>query len=756
MALRSGTEPLLDDEAFTELGALYREPLWLVNRLASLLEVISREAPIVIVVDDADLSDDLTRYAIRTLSGRLAGSPVLWLLAGRDPGELELVGLVGGARRSRAEHIRLAPLGAASMEELLVEQLGQPDAEVSGLLDKVGGNPFWARRVLDGYASDRSTELGGVPAQFVESVRQRLLSLAPPAFALVQAAAVWNQRVGVDEAAELLGNSDSGGVMRSLAGAVDVGLLAESRTGFWFPHELVRQAVYLDVPPSSRRSLHRAFGRHLLAGGHRSDHRSRALRRQRRARRSRVCRGPACSGGVGSEPHTAADLLAQAWELTPSDHPRWIEIGEACLATTSQAGRGRAASSIAAELLDADRLDPDTTARLQVLAAQADWLTGRVDDTAARLATVLDDPSTGRAPKARAAAAQALTLTELGRMDEAVAAAHGALSVGPTDPDPSTASDALRALGRAESSEGRFEDALGLFRAAHEATPHADRTDEILALQMLGRFDVADTLLGTPAVGATDAAMAYARLLQSLHLGRFDEARTDAQASLVQNDEHGSHARSLETWAILSVLALDQGGTDEADAALVQARSHLRNDDRRAGGLTLLDALISEQRGDLDRSVRLLLPLVSGPGRVATPPSWLLDALPRVTRIGVAAGNTDLAGSTTRIARTIADQNPNADQPAALALQCAGLSAGDPGALKEAVELHSETGPPMLRAHAIADHGAALIRAGDTPSARSRWTRRSLLYRDLGAEHDAATTREVLRRAGVKPRRRKR
>ena len=431
MALRSGTEPLLDNEAFTELGALYREPLWLVNRLASLLEVISREAPIVIVVDDADLSDDLTRYAIRTLSGRLAGSPVLWLLAGRDPGEGELVGLVGGARRSRTEHIRLAPLGAASMEELLVEQLGQPDAEVSGLLDKVGGNPFWARRVLDGYASDRSTELGGVPAQFVESVRQRLLSLAPPAFALVQAAAVWNHRFGVDEAAELLGDADSGGVMRSLAGAVDVGLLAESRTGFWFPHELVRQAVYLDVPPSSRRSLHRAFGRHLLAGGH-GPITATAHFVASAEPGDLECVEVLRAAAVGSEPHTAADLLAQAWELTPSDHPRWIEIGEACLTATSHGGT-RTRSQLDRSRAPGCCQVSTRTRRLacRSCAAQADWLTGRVDDTAARLATVLDDPSTGQALRARVAAAQALTLTELGRMDEAAATADEALSAGP-------------------------------------------------------------------------------------------------------------------------------------------------------------------------------------------------------------------------------------------------------------------------------------------------------------------------------------
>ena len=57
MALRSGAAPLLDSAAFAELAELYREPLWLVDRLASLLAVLSRDAPVVIAVDDADLCD---------------------------------------------------------------------------------------------------------------------------------------------------------------------------------------------------------------------------------------------------------------------------------------------------------------------------------------------------------------------------------------------------------------------------------------------------------------------------------------------------------------------------------------------------------------------------------------------------------------------------------------------------------------------------------------------------------------------------
>ena len=166
-----------------------------------------------------------------------------------------------------------------------------------------------------GSRSDRCVGLSGVPTQFVDAVRQRLLSLTPSAFALVQAAAVWNHRFGVDEAAELLGNMDSGTAMRSLGQAVDVGLLTESRSGFLFqitgPRSGVRRCCALNSSPAApflrppspgwrARSHHRGLGTSLLAREHGD------------VECIEVLREPAAD----SESDTAADLLARSWDLT--------------------------------------------------------------------------------------------------------------------------------------------------------------------------------------------------------------------------------------------------------------------------------------------------------------------------------------------------------------------------------------------------------------------------------------------------------
>jgi hypothetical protein len=84
VALRSGPRPLLDAGAFAELGALYRDrPIWLVDRIASMLEERAHSSPVLVATDDVQWADELTRFALDLLPDRLAGSPVVWLTAGR-------------------------------------------------------------------------------------------------------------------------------------------------------------------------------------------------------------------------------------------------------------------------------------------------------------------------------------------------------------------------------------------------------------------------------------------------------------------------------------------------------------------------------------------------------------------------------------------------------------------------------------------------------------------------------------------------
>jgi hypothetical protein len=154
LALRSGPRPLVDGSAFAGLASLYDQQLWLVERISGMLEDAAGRAPVVIAIDDAHWADRLTRFALRVLPGRLAGSPVTRVLTSR-PVPAEVIDEVTAAAEDAitVTRVALGPLAPADIEDLAEDRLGAPPSEaIRELLRGTGGNPFWAVQVLDGLA----------------------------------------------------------------------------------------------------------------------------------------------------------------------------------------------------------------------------------------------------------------------------------------------------------------------------------------------------------------------------------------------------------------------------------------------------------------------------------------------------------------------------------------------------------------------------------------------------------------------------
>src|SRR6185295_19790212 len=111
---------------------------------------------------------------------------------------------------------------------------------------------------------------------------------------------------------------------------VDNGLLGSADGEVFFPHDLVREAVYADIPPGDRRALHRACARYIVGDGRSalaaSTHfRACAVRDDEEAvlaleRAAREC--------MVSMPDQAAELAQQAFALTTETHPLWLLAGE--------------------------------------------------------------------------------------------------------------------------------------------------------------------------------------------------------------------------------------------------------------------------------------------------------------------------------------------------------------------------------------------------------------------------------------------
>ena len=148
--LRSGRDPLLTAAQFQEVTGLIGEPLVLVDRIAGHLEQLAAVHRLMIAVDDVQWADRLSRYALRSLISRLAGRPVVWVLASRN----DDAGLtIGAADTVGVEHLRLDPLPRGVITEIARDRLGNSfDGGVDELLDAAGGNPLLATHIIDGAA----------------------------------------------------------------------------------------------------------------------------------------------------------------------------------------------------------------------------------------------------------------------------------------------------------------------------------------------------------------------------------------------------------------------------------------------------------------------------------------------------------------------------------------------------------------------------------------------------------------------------
>jgi predicted ATPase len=148
--LRAGRDPLIAAADFEALTELTGNPLVLVDRAAGHLQTVAATQPVLIVVDDVHWADPVSRYALRSLIPRLAGWPVVWVLASRSHTD----GVsVSAADMVEVEHISLGPLPRSAITDIARDRLGHKVSDdEQELLDAAGGNPFLATQIVEGLA----------------------------------------------------------------------------------------------------------------------------------------------------------------------------------------------------------------------------------------------------------------------------------------------------------------------------------------------------------------------------------------------------------------------------------------------------------------------------------------------------------------------------------------------------------------------------------------------------------------------------
>jgi DNA-binding CsgD family transcriptional regulator len=228
-----------------------------------LLEMISsgaEEAPCVVVVDDAHLTDAESLRALLFATRRLLASRALVVLIVRGTTQETLPkGWRKLAAGPSGSTLTVGPLEPAHISEL-GSALGvamTPDA-AGRLWEHTGGSPLHAQAVLRVLPEDSRWQHEPrplpVPESYAQLVRQDLDRCTPDVVRLIEAAAVLGVRAPLHAALELSGLEQP---LETLDDAVAGGLLrVEDRADsavVVFSHPLARAAIY-DALPKARRS----------------------------------------------------------------------------------------------------------------------------------------------------------------------------------------------------------------------------------------------------------------------------------------------------------------------------------------------------------------------------------------------------------------------------------------------------------------------------------------------------------------------
>lgn len=724
VALRSGPRPLLGGEAFAGLASLHDKPLWLIDRIAALVEDLAADSPVLIAVDDVQWADRLTRFALRVLPARLAGSPVVWAVTSRTvPGDALAEVLAGTGDETSVVDIPLGPLQRGDIDALAADRLGTaPSAPTRDILAKVGGNPFWAVQVLDGLAR-RDGRAASLYAELAVGVRSRLSDFGAAATGLVQLVAVWGRPLAVADATRMLGVSEArlAALRREAAGN---GLLAGDGVEVSFAHDLVREAVYAALAPDEMRTLHRTCARHIVGKGesmlcaaahfHASavKHDEEAILALERA--SRECE---------AIPAQAVELAQKAFALTAEGDPIWLRTGERTVEMLVNAQREAEALDVADRLLAAAP-EPETAASIELQACVALWCAGESAELQRRVEAALKGAGASPMLRARLTAVRALGASRTQPRASAEAIARSALDEGRRLGDAYAQRMAMVSLVEVARGEGRHHLALDRCNDLRELSATAYLAEEIRTLQHLDRYADAEAMLAKirdadDGNGEQLPSVLYARMWQDHDLGRFEVAEEMARTLLRLAEETGNCRYQPAAGMVLSALAAYRG---ERTASA----------DDFGAGLEDLARLLDGSDGPL------------------APWLWSPPWVRIMAAMGLSAGDKSLCAEATRMADLAAQRNSGVASIEGTAKHIHGLLGADPGLLSEAVRVLRESPRPLLLADALKDLGAALLDRQRTDDGVRSLTEAAEVYQRLGAVAGGRAVSRVLREHGIR------
>jgi DNA-binding CsgD family transcriptional regulator len=759
--LRAGRDPLTTTAEFEQITRMISEPLVLADQIASQLENAVSTGPLLLAIDDLQWADRISRFLVRGLVARLAGLPVVWLLASREE---DLSRDPTGYDRNRVEHIRLGPLSTPDLAAIAQDRLGRiPDERIRGFLEAAGGNPFLATQIIDSVARSATRgEADSVPAEFAAAVAHRVAALADAPRDVVHLVAVAGRPLPPADAAALMpgrGRADPGnaGDAAAVADAIESGLVIERDDALAFRHDLVREAVYAAMPVDLARRLHRGFADYYLAVA------DAPLIAASHARAAATPGDVASATILISASETLADinaddageLAALAFRTIRPAQREWLELSLRCLRVLCRTQRPTDAIAVA-DLILARADGSDVTGEVETETAVALWQSGRVSEMSSRAERVLRLAAPDSRLAARMRAARALAGTRTLNGDVAARDAAVAVECARAANDREALALALRASGEAAKNLARHQSALAHFRELRSVTGAPWLAEEITQLQFLDRYDHAQALLdharrdSRSSSEAVLPSLSYAQAWQDFTLGRLVDADAGARALVEIGQQLGNSMYTLDAIIIRVAVSLLRGEIHAAAAQLRRAGDLGADASVYGPGLAVATGWVAAAHGGLEQALNALRPVVedASQSRSYWPlwPCW--NGM--FFEFATLAGDQEFAGTCIGIAEATAARNAGVASFEGVALNLRGRSRKDLDMIARSAAVLALSPRPILRGLGADTYGRALLADGQRPAGLAQLDRAWDEYHQMGAWAARADVQRAMHQAGVR------
>ena len=747
-----------------------------VDALCDLVESLAIDRPLVLGLDDLQWADPSSLVTLGALARTGLGLPVAVVACCRPfPRPPAMLRLFESLEPADLRRIEVHQLGERDVRDVVAELVGATPGP--GLLEVVAGaagNPLFVTELLNAIEQDGSlrttdghAEVSGaaLPPSLHLTILGRLSSLPEDAVQVLRAASLLGSTFSITELATVLARP-----VTDLTPAVEAvlasGVLDEHGVFLQFRHDLIREAVYTDMPSSLRLALHREAATRLAEVGAPS---SRVADQFARGATSGDPEAidwltRAAREAASTSPETTAELLQRAVGLMESTDPRqdlWeVERADSLML----AGQVTEAVTTCESLLArGHRVEAEAPARLRLGAAL--MVNGRPAEALRALEAVTSTAATSEEMQSLGLSEASFARLWLGDFDGADSAAVQAHTLAGRCGNHRASTGALatrsvvavmrgwlaealrisdEAVQLADLSPGRVGHAFPVYAPRGWLLMEQDRHAESVQALNTGRQICEELGVRWP-LATYQAYLAVERFV----VGAWDDAVAELEAGVALAEETGVTYAVKPSHSALAMIRLHRNDLSGAWQAVQEAEAVADRGSKLFDYRVLLArALLVEAEGDPTAAYTALAErwrLCRSVGMAIDYPA----VGPDLVRLARGAGDMDLAGEVADAVDEVAQRN---DVPSmtASALRCRALVSDDLDAAVQGVDAYA-AGQRLLEVALTCEEAAGLAaRRGNADLARSLMERAGVVYERLDASRGVLRVDAGLRKLGVR------